>query len=260
MTPFKSVDIYTFTYNDSVYVERFVEWYSSRFKNVTFHILDNFSTDHTVDLSRSLGCIVTFFGAPGQFSISIDEFSKLRGECFQESKSDYVLICDIDEFLDVSDWDLFILKPVVVQARGFHVLGDGRIDFREINRGVYDSFYDKCMMFRKSVIRNVTFAPGAHTCELEFYNDSRQRSIIVRNMFHFRWLSLDHVIERYARNAKRISPADRAAGYAVQYFLTKKEIEAQYLTLEENATSLAIYWKLTIWRHLNLSRFKRISS
>jgi hypothetical protein len=240
----KSVNICTFTFNDSLYISNFIEWYTARFSNLKIHVYDNYSTDDTVEKALKAGCQVTYFGDSGQYSIGIDKFAELRELCFMRSSSDYVLICDIDEFLDVCDKDLMVFNPVIVQGIGYHMLGNDSTEFKSIRLGVSDALYDKCLMFRRSKIAQINFGPGAHSCAPKFLQPYQMSSNLRRPMYHFRWLSLNHVIERYKRNAKRISPADRSAGYAFQYFQSRKMIEKDYSVLLNNAEKLEFDWQV----------------
>ena len=239
-----SVEVYTFTYNDSVHIDHLVRWYSARFKNLKIIVFDNESTDDTVARAESLGCTIVSRG--GLESVGIEEFIKLKHKCLEISQSEYTLICDIDELLDVSDYDLLEFQPTIVRGIGYHMVGDGETDYENICKGVRDPLYDKCLLFKRDKVLEINYSPGAHGCNPTFVHGHVSGEYLRRNLYHFRWLSLEFVIQRYKRNAKRITEADRQKGYAYQYFLAEEKLVEEYSFARENSTSLPIEWNLRL--------------
>jgi len=235
-----SVEVYTFTYNDSAHIEHLIRWYSARFKNLKITVFDNESTDDTVAKAKSLGCTIVSHG--GSESVGIEKFIELKHKCLEISQSEYTLICDIDELLDVSDSDLLEYQPTIVQGIGYHMVGDGETDYENICKGVRDPFYDKCLLFKRDKVLEINYSPGAHTCKPTFAQGHVSEEYLRRNLYHFRWLSLEFVVERYKRNAKRITEADRKKGYAVQYFLGEEKLVEQYSDARKNSSVLPIAW------------------
>lgn len=237
-----SVEVHTFTYNDSVHIEHLVRWYRARFQNLKIIVHDNRSTDDTVSKAQSLGCSIISWG---RFKpLGIETFIELKHGCLRNSQSEYTLICDIDELLDVSDSDLLEYQPTIVQGIGYHMVGGEEDDYEEIRQGVRDSHYDKCLLFRNDKILEINYSPGAHFCDPVFVQGHQAGENLRRNLYHFRWLSLNFVIERYKRNAKRISRSDRKKGYAHQYFTNVEELAQEYSVARKNASLLPIAWKV----------------
>jgi len=235
-----SVEVHTFTYNDSVHIEHLVKWYSARFHNLKIIVYDNQSTDDTVSKAQSLGCTIVDRG--GLEAFGIEKFIELKHKCFKNSESEYTLICDIDELLDVSDIDLLKHQPAIVQGIGYQMVGDEGTAYENICRGVRDPVYDKCLLFRRDKVLKINYSPGAHSCNPIFVEGQKIGGNLRRNLYHFRWLSLKFVIERYERNSKRISVADRKQGFAYQYFLSEKELSEEYFLARDNSSFLPIYW------------------
>jgi len=240
MVHIPSVEVYTFTYNDSAHIDHLVRWYSARFRNLKITVFDNESTDDTVARAESLGCTIVSRG--GLEAVGIEKFIELKHKCLEISQSEYTLICDIDELLDVSDLDLLKYQPTIVQGIGYHMVGDEETAYENINKGVRDPRFDKCLLFKREKVLEINYSPGAHSCKPVFVEGEISKENLRRNLYHFRWLSLPFVIDRWNRNSKRISEADRKQGWGYHYFLSEEELAAMYLLARENSTILPIGW------------------
>jgi glycosyltransferase involved in cell wall biosynthesis len=234
-----TVEVFTFTYNESLYIDYLVKWYSARFKNLTITVYDNHSTDDTVVKARALGCNVVSWG---DVEFTQEQLTEIKNSCFKNSGADYFLICDVDELLDVSDLDLLAKEPSTIQGIGYQMIGNSEMEFSLIRLGARDTMYDKYFLFKKSDLLEINYDIGAHSCKPIFAEAGKRKKHLRRELYHFRWLSLDHVLNRYLRNAKRTSPSDRAKGYGFQYFLDEKNLKEEYDLLKRSATELAIDW------------------
>lgn len=121
-----SVEVITFTYNESLHIDYLVKWYSARFRNLKITVYDNHSTDDTVAKARSLGCKVISWGHASHRDERL--FTNLKNQCFKESVSDYFVICDVDELLDVTELDLIAKQPAAVQGIGYQMVGTNNIN------------------------------------------------------------------------------------------------------------------------------------
>lgn len=237
---FPSVEVYTFTYNESFYIEHFVKWYSARFRNLSIIIFDNHSSDDTVAKAKELGCQVQFWG--GLDSKSELEFIQLKNNCFKKGKADYFIVCDIDELLDIDDYALFKNSPLMVKGIGYNMVGYVNQEFEKINMGSRDRYYDKTTLFRRDRLLEINYSLGAHTCNPKFEEGFDQNQIIFRNLYHFRWISLNFVKERYERNRNRVVETERLKGIDAHYFTSLELLEKEYLSAKQDAVTLPIKW------------------
>jgi Methyltransferase domain/Glycosyl transferase family 2 len=235
-----SVEVISFTHNESMYLEYLVKWYSAKFSNLTITIFDNFSTDNTVAKAKALGCNVKSWGNKDHMSES--EFAEMKNSCFQGGESDYFLICDIDELLDLDDNDLLVNQPTIVQGIGYNMVGDSDTKFEEICRGSRDSMYDKCVLFRRSHVVAINYGEGAHWCKPEFISGEIRPDYLRKNLYHYRYLSLDFILERYQKRRQRVLEEEFAMGFAVQYFRSPDEIEHEYRQAMNTSVELSINW------------------
>jgi hypothetical protein len=250
-----------------MYLEYLVKWYSAKFSNLTITIFDNFSTDDTVAKAKALGCNVKSWGNKDHMSET--EFAKMKNICFQGGESEYFLICDIDEFLDVDDDFLLLNQPTIVQGIGYNMVGDSDTKFEQIRRGSRDSMYDKCVLFRRSHVVAINYSEGAHRCKPEFTSSKigpdylrknlylnrylsldfileryqrRSQRILRKNLYHYRYLSLDFILERYKGRSQRVLEEELARGWDVHYFSSPDQIEHEYHQAMNTSVELTINW------------------
>ena len=239
-----SVEVITFTYDESLHIDYLVKWYSARFRNLKITVYDNHSTDGTVAKARSLGCKDISWGRASHMDERL--FTNLKNQCFKESVSDYFIICDVDELLDVTELDLIAKQPAAVQGIGYQRVETNNIKFDEIRSGARDSNYDKHFMFKRSEVLEINYADGAHSCKPDFLEGAEKKVVLRRNLYHFRWLSFEFVLNRYKRNAKRTTEKDRALGLSIHYFFDEKTLVQEYSQCKDNAVVLPISWKSQI--------------
>jgi len=239
-----SVEVITFTYDESLHIDYLVKWYSARVRNLKITVYDNHSTDGTVAKARSLGCKDISWGRASHMDERL--FTNLKNQCFKESVSDYFIICDVDELLDVTELDLIAKQPAAVQGIGYQRVETNNIKFDEIRSGARDSNYDKHFMFKRSEVLEINYADGAHYCKPVFVEGAAGKVILHRNLYHLRWFSFEFVLNRYKRNAKRTTEKDRALGLSIHYFFDEKTLVQEYSQCKDNAVVLPISWKSQI--------------
>ncbi len=235
-----SVEVISFTYNESLYLEQLVKWYSVKFSNLRITLFDNHSIDDTVTKAEALGCVVKSWGEKNYMSET--ELARLKNSCFQDGESEYFLICDVDELLDVDDNDLLQYQPSVVQGIGYNMVGDSETTFEQIHMGVRDTMYDKCLLFKRSDVLEINYKEGAHSSEPKFLPGLEIKENLRRNLYHFRYLSLEFIVERYESRRKRVLEVERLKGFDVQYFQSREKVENEYHQARESSISLPVNW------------------
>lgn len=170
------------------------------------------------------------------------EFAELKNSCFEGGKSEYFLICDIDELLDVDDDDLLQYQPSIVQGIGYHMVGDSDTKFEQISRGSRDTMYDKCLLFKRSDLVGINYGAGAHSCRPVFTPGLTVGENLRKNLYHFRYLSLNFIVERYQKRRQRKMEEDRAKGFDLQYFLSYEQVENDYHDARKTSISLTVDW------------------
>ena len=235
-----SVEVHTFTFNESAYIDFFCDWYKSRFTNLKIIVHDNYSTDDTVKKATNWGCTIERFGSPDFYEENV--LIGLKNTCFKVGTSEYFIVCDIDEFLDLNDWDLAKFKPSLVQGWCWQMFNPLSVGLNQIKYGSRDWYYDKILCFKRSDIAEINYQPGAHFCQPELTSEKIRVVKIRRNMFHYRWLSFDHVLRRYQRSSKRLAPSNYEKINQWHWDADEKSLRDQYRYIEGSSVSLRFTW------------------
>ena len=110
--------IYILCYNEEVLLPHTLKHYSTRFPNATFVIIDNESTDKSVEIAKTAGCEIYTWQTNNMANII--ENVKLKDNIWKTAKTDWVLIVDMDEWLEITQEQLDLedsqtLKNILVK-------------------------------------------------------------------------------------------------------------------------------------------------
>ncbi len=214
--------IYTITYNEELMIEFFINHYRERFPNCKIVIYDNYSTDETVNIAKKHDCEIRYFDSNNQ--ISEAKYLKIKNHCWKESKTDWVIICDCDELINISQEQLKVEESkgsTIINFEGYdmvNLLND--IDLYKIKNGVRTKWYDKKVLFNKKHIKEINYKEGCHSCNpignIKYSNE-------IYKLFHYKYLSEDYLINRYKIFSSRLSEENKKKKWGTHYL--KKEIE-----------------------------------
>jgi len=187
-------------------------------------IFDNYSTDNTVKIAEESGAIVYQFDSEGQFNEAI--LTHIRNICWKESKADWVIVTDIDEFVYHKNLPKVLesIKGTVILPRMFNMYSDafpttkGQI-YDEVKYGV--EFNSKPCLFKPHEIIEMNFEPGCHYATPEGNYKLNFTSPIIN--LHFKNLSIDYVIERNAFLNSRQAEINKENNWNWHLSVTKEE-------------------------------------
>jgi len=90
---------------------------------------------------------------------------EFRDSVWKESKADWVILCDIDEILMISDDELKNEDDDIIQFEGYYMKRyNKKSKFNQLTYGFYATVYDKPCIFRPS-IKEMNFSLGQHSCK-----------------------------------------------------------------------------------------------
>lgn len=200
-----------------------------------FFIYDNESTDSSQQLITSHpNATVIPFQTDG-FNDEIQ--NNIKNECWKASrgKADYVIVCDIDEFLYTPETNTFfcqlrtknISMPL---SRGFDMCSSEFPKFtassrliEKVKTGIYNQDYSKCILFNPYKVVDINYEPGAHFCHpygLILSTTQPQYYVL-----HYKNLGFDYVLDRARQYRKRMSEENIAKGYAWEYLVKENAIK-----------------------------------
>lgn len=217
------------------YYERFVDH---------FTIYDNYSEDKSISIITSRGDTTLVLYNSDGFNDNIH--NDIKNNCWKHSrgKADYVIVCDMDEFIYFKDFHqaLSMLKNnkfSIVKPFGYNMYSynypahtDKQLITDIVKRGVRVPLFDKCIMFDPHAIVEVNYKPGAHECHpwgrVKWYRDEEFK------LLHYKNIGLEHLIERNRLYVSRLSKTNIENNYGIEY-LKKEQLIIQ--DFKENAES-----------------------
>jgi len=176
------VEIFTVVKNGGEHNSLFYEHYHKAFPECIFNIYDNYSTDDTREYFLEKNCTVKSF-----CKYTEDNLQKFKNTVWKNSKADWVLVCDIDEIVEITSEDLKKERSDVIKFKSYQMI-KMNLD-SNLNQLTYgyrfhfggDYLYDKTLMFR-STISDINFDPGSHTSRPTTNNINEGNY----KMFHFK--------------------------------------------------------------------------
>lgn len=233
-----SLEVYTFTFNESSILPHFVRHYRGIDPCCLINIFDNGSTDGTQEIARSMCCNVIAFDTGGKRSDVV--MAAIKNSCWKASLADWVVVCDCDEFLHISLRSLAkeAEKQVsILRVHGFEVVGATGVPLKRL--GCYPSiWYCKSICFRPDKINAINYSPGAHHC-------SPVGAIVYSRRFyrldHFRYLSYRSLLQKHLRHSRRTNAEEAAAGYGLGYSIYDTSVIASNY---RSARKSSLKWRL----------------
>ena len=219
--------IYTITYNEKLVLPHFIKWYRSRFPNCTIVVYDNESTDKTKEIAIENNCEVINYSTDNK--LSDIAYLKIKNNAWKQAETDWVMVVDCDEFVDISENDLIQLesnKKTIVSAVGFNMCNvEGLTELADIKHGVRAEQYDKSILFNKKYIQEINYDASCHTCNPK---GLVKYSAGLFNLYHMVGISEQHIVDKYKRNADRMSDENKKNKWGHHYMQDEDTIRANY--------------------------------
>ena len=223
------IEIHSLLHNEAHILPYFMMHYS-QYGNVTFYESD--STDGSPDIARILGAKVIPLNTDNVVNELV--FLEMKNNCWKDSKADWVIIVDTDEFVYHPDF-LNILKTTKYNAlypkewRMFTKTfpkTHGQI-YEEVNMGIPgEPGYNKLNIFKPADIKEMNYDAGCHYCKPEGNINLAPETDIIT--MHFHDLGIEYRIKRNAYLASRLSEVNKARGWGSHVLWSREKIEAYY--------------------------------
>lgn len=191
------ITLYFIGWNDSFYLPFINKHYGHFCQRIVYY--DNYSTDGSQDLAKSLGFEVRTFGTIG--SLNDHDYINVKNNCWKEERdtADYVIVCDADEFLVIDR-----LKGTSLLVKGYNMISEHlpKNDIFEINTGSESESYSKEVIFSPKYIEEINFTHGCH-------KNNKVGTILntgCARLFHFRQIGgVQRLIDRHLIYKARMS-------------------------------------------------------
>lgn len=221
------IEAHILCFNESEIIRITLDHYWKMCQKIT--IYDNYSTDDSAQIARSNGCEVKSFGIRGK--LDDEQYLSVKNHCWKGSQADYVIVCDMDEILDVGRGTLekeLEAGTTIFRTQGWDVFSNDMPvnDFAEITTGIPCEAYSKSVMFSPK-LQEINFRPGAHKCD--------PRGVVHYNQFGkpflFHYKNIGGVERLLARNRlyeSRMTVNNRKKGYGKHYLEKEKIVRRDY--------------------------------
>lgn len=220
--------VYTIAYNEELMLPFMIKWYRERFPSCHIVVYDNESTDKTVNIALEHGCEVLKHDSNNE--IRDDLYLEIKNNCWKSARTDWVLICDVDELLDINQEQLIEEESkgvTVISSKGWNMIN------MEVNKVGLDCKYGKVsapqysknVLFNKAFIREVRYTAGCHT---NSFLGAIKQSEALYDLFHYKFIGEQYTIDRHKEFAARLSKLNLSRKEGIHYLNSEQEIRNQY--------------------------------
>lgn len=211
------IEAFILAFNEEETIHLTIKHYQSFCSRIT--ILNNHSTDRTVEIAKVMGCRISNFGTPG--ILNDRDYINVKNECWKESRYDWVIVCDADEILETPK--NLLLSETIVKTSGWNVFSYDmpQKSWSEITTGYYEENYSKTVMFRPKWITDINFRVG---CHVSSPRGDVQWSQQVHTLFHYRNVGgPQRLIERHRLYRPRMSEENLQRNWGHHYLVSDEE-------------------------------------
>jgi glycosyltransferase involved in cell wall biosynthesis len=227
-----TITVYTFIYNEEVILPYFLNHYSKFVDKII--VYDNMSTDNSINILKDWkDTPIEIRTMDTKDTFDEETLMDLRNNCWKDDTSDYIIVCDVDEFIYNEDIRTFLKKHSFMDyftPSGYHMIGnktpkDTTKQLTDvIKKGVEDVNYGKNVLFKRVNVKETYYAPGAHLSSFVGKKPLINCTTDKLKLLHYKWLSPEYVLSNYKRNQQRMSEHSKENNWGLHYFLTDEEI------------------------------------
>lgn len=205
-----------------------IDHYRKRFPNCHIVVYDNESTDQTITIAKNNNCEIISYNTNNQISDS--KYLEIKNNCWKSAKTDWVLVCDVDELLNITEDQLKEEDNsgiTIIKSEAYNMINMyDNFDLVNIKHGSRCSPYDKSYLFKKSVISEIRYSPGCHSCSpLGIVRFGKQPY----KLYHYKCINPDFHAARYKDYAGRLSAENIRNGWGSHYSQDEQAIKNGYV-------------------------------
>lgn len=234
------ISIYTIVFNEELMLPYFIKHYRSRFPNCIINVYDNYSTDNTEKIALDNNCNVLKYDTGNKLSDSA--YLKIKNhEWKKELQNNWVLICDVDEFLNITEDDLLKNEShgiTLIKGVGYDMINmnPNEINVDNMTYGVRSPGYDKICLLNRKFIKEINYTPGCHVAKpvgsvIKYNSDTY-------NMYHMNYVNEEYKINRYRLFKQRLSDENIRNNWGIQYTFDEKRLRDAFKITRETAQKL----------------------
>ena len=228
------INVYTFCYNEEVVIPFAIDYWK-RFANHVY-VFDNMSTDHSRFLLSQYD-FITIYDRHTENSINNYTMRDLKNSCWKHDDADFVVVCDMDEFLYSPD----IMREFETMKQNNYTVCKPRYYYNTIcetipihGNGLYHTQCDggttvlpKTLIIDPKQITDINYSIGSHCAypkgNVSYYRDNNFYAFHANNS-----LSLDYKIQRYAMLNNRRREYEKEKLLSMHYGKSEYELQQRW--------------------------------
>lgn len=231
------ISVFTVAFNEELQIKFFIDFYRSRFPNCSITIYDNLSTDKTVEIALANNCQVISYDTNNK--ISDRKYLEIKNNCWRISATDWVLVCDVDELLDINQEQLKYEDSIgtsIISAEGYNMINmENNFDLSSITYGARHESSDKKYLFKSSLIDEINYEPGCHV-------SNPVGNVILSKTkykaYHYNFINEEESIKKYKLYSARLSDENKKMGWGNHYSRSEEEIRSEFADIRSKAIKL----------------------
>jgi len=231
------ITVYTLTYNEERKIQFTIDHYRARFPNCHIVVYDNSSKDKTVEIAQNNNCEIITYDSGGTLNDGLH--MRIKNSCWKNSKTDWVLMCDADELMDINEYELKYEESIGttrIRPEGWDMLNiDGYENLSDIKYGARHTRYDKHLLFNKKHIKEINYGAGCHeSFPVGNVVDSKKSYKI----YHYKFIDFDFVVNKINETNKRLSKENIDNNWGFSCLLPENELKSYYEGLIKRAVKV----------------------
>lgn len=213
------------------------------------HVLDNFSTDNTLNILKKEYPQVDVFQYDSKNQIRDDYYLHLKNSVWKGSQADFVIICDMDELLYHPNLIKELVKAKkdkvgIPTIEGYNMFSDIFPEnynipiTQQIQTGARNTNFDKSIIFNPKIIKEILYNPGAHSCNPIYNYGYIPKTTNPIKLLHYKYIGLQYVIDKHKIYATRLSDFNKKTGFGAEYLKQEAELIEMFSTLKNYSTKI----------------------
>lgn len=216
------ITVYTLAYNEELLIQFMIDHYRQRFPGCRIVVHDNMSTDNTRKIALANGCEVIPYDTQGQ--LQDRRLTDIKNNCWKNALTDWVLICDVDELLDINQAQLKQEQAAginIISTKAYDMINlEDNFDIAGMKHGIKSPLVGKSLLFNKKFITAINYEPGAHICHPTGFVLYSQK---MYQLYHYTAINERRTYEKCLVNGARLSPENIKNGWGVSILVTPEQ-------------------------------------
>lgn len=183
------IKIYIVNYNEEHIIKHTIAHYRKYLPSAEIIICDNYSTDNSLKIARSLGCRYIQWDTDNK----VDDFKllNLKNNVWKTEGVEWILMIDMDEWLCITEDELIEENrkgTTILKTIGYNMVGESKledlsdIDLHKIYKGNNWPGESKQLCFNRKSINEINYNWGAHTSNPKGLVVFSEKAYLVKHM------------------------------------------------------------------------------